>query len=263
MDSVKNEPMSRGDPTATRAEGNCPDRRPLRLLVGGDGGPGSNDALALAEALARSTDVEVIVAAGDGVDDLKELAAVEAADLIVLSGATDLAGPQVLPQEADASSSLDGAPCAAVVVPPGLADSGFSVGTIAIGYDGSRAAALALDRAADLSERTGASLLILGAVEVSIGVAGYETRQPMDMERMRMEGHLRHAVERVPSAVSAESRLLFGRPARALVEAVEEADLLVLGSRGSYTPHHRLALGSVAAEVLRSAPIPTLVTPDN
>jgi len=263
MDSVKNEPRSKIGTTPAQAEGESAGRRPLRLLVGCDGGTGSNDALALAGALAESTDVEIIVAAGDEGVDLKELAATESADLIVLSRATHLGGSPGFPPETDARSFLDGAPCAAVVVPPGLADLDFSPRTIAVGYDGSRASAIALDLAVDLAERTGASLLILGAVEISIGVAGYETRQPKDLERTRMEGHLRHASERIPSTVSAESRLMFGRPGRALVEAVDEADLLVLGSRGSYIPRHRLALGSVATEVLRSAPIPTLVTPDH
>jgi nucleotide-binding universal stress UspA family protein len=261
MRSVKSEWISRGGPTAIRARGDRVGRRALRLLLRDDGDTGFDDALALAEALAQSTKIEVIVTAADRAADLKEVADVEAADLIVLSG-KGAASPGFHP-DTDASSFIDGAPSAAVVVPPGLAGGDFSLNTIAVGYDGSRASAAALDRAIELAERTGASLLVLGAVEIAIGAAGYETRQPKDLERQRMEGHLRHAVERVPSTVSADSRLLFGRPGQALVEAVDEADLLVLGSRGSYTPQRRLALGSVAAEVLRRAPIPTLVTPDS
>ena len=51
----------------------------------------------------------------------------------------------------------------------GLADANVSMETIAVGYDGSRASVIALDRAVDLAERIGASLLILGAVEIEIG----------------------------------------------------------------------------------------------
>jgi nucleotide-binding universal stress UspA family protein len=198
-------------------------------------------------ALAESADIEIIVAPRDQNLDLGQLATAESADLIVLAETTD----------------LDGAPCAAVVVPQGLADAVLSLGTIAIGYDGSRASEIALDRAIDLAERIGASLLILAAVEIEIGAAGYETRQPQGLEKARIERHLRHALERVPASVPVESRLSFGDPAQALLDVAAEVDLLVLGSRGSYTPSHRLALGNVATEVLRRAPCPTLVTPDS
>ena len=72
---------------------------------------------------------------------------------------------------------------------------------------------------------------------------------------------MKRALESVSPTVSAESRLLFGPADRVLVEAVKETDLLVLGSRGNYGPLHRLVLGSVAVEVVRNAPCPTLITP--
>jgi nucleotide-binding universal stress UspA family protein len=262
MDSVEKEPKS-NVATATRAGGQSVDRRPLRLLVGSAGGAGSDDALALARALDETTEVELIATAGDGAVGLKELAAAESADLIVLARPTVPIGPTRPPPGAIERDALDGAPCAVAVAPPGLADAPVSLRTIAVGYDGSMASAIALHRAVDLAERTGAQLLILGAVEISIGLAGYETRQPKDLEQARMERHVRQALERVPPTVSAESRLLFGPAERVLVEAAEEVDLLVLGSRGSYGPLHHLALGSVAAEVVRSSTRPTLVTPDD
>ena len=147
------------------------------------------------------------------------------------------------------------------IAPRGLADSDFSIQTIAVGYDGSKASSTALHLAVGLAERTDASLLILGAVEISLGLAGFETRQPKGFQQAQMEHHLQRALESVPSTVSAESRLLFGEPAEMIVEAASEVDLLILGSQGSYGPIPRLMLGSVGAAVVRGAPSPTLITP--
>ena len=76
-----------------------------------------------------------------------------------------------------------------------------------------------------------------------------------------MKQDLQRALESVPPRVSAESRLLIGEPAEVIVEAANEADLLMLGSRGSYRPTPRVALGTVGAAVTRNAPSPTLITP--
>lgn len=54
--------------------------------------------------------------------------------------------------------------------------------------------------------------------------------------------------------------MLYGIPSHAIPEAAEDADLLVIGSRGHYGVARRLLLGSVAARVMRTAPCPTLIT---
>jgi nucleotide-binding universal stress UspA family protein len=51
-----------------------------------------------------------------------------------------------------------------------------------------------------------------------------------------------------------------GDPARELVEASRQADLLVAGSRG-YGPVRRLLLGSVSTLLVRQADCPLLVLP--
>lgn len=259
-------------PAAVRAQ----QAPPLRLLVGYDGRPGSRDALALARALGgrdkaaltvgsiRPSRPELVGVENHLVGDpeaagLKELAETEKADMIVL-GSTHR-GPigQVCPGSVG-ERVLDGAPSAVALAPRGYAAGDASIREIAVGYDGSRASAVALRRAIGLAERCQASLLVLGVVEVSLGLAGYETRQSKEQQRAEMEHHLERALETVPSSLAARSRLLFGAPAPSLIEAASEADLLVLGSRGSYSVLRRVVLGTVGAAAIRSAACPTVIT---
>jgi nucleotide-binding universal stress UspA family protein len=62
------------------------------------------------------------------------------------------------------------------------------------------------------------------------------------------------------SGVAAEPQVVIGEPARALADAAEFADLLVLGSR-RWGPISRLALGSTSEAVVRRATGPVLVLP--
>lgn len=248
----------------------------MRLLVGDDGGPGSRDALALARALGgkgeaaltvgsiRPSRPELVGVENHLVEDpeaagLKELAEADGSDLIVLGSTHRGRMGRVCPGSVG-ERVLDGAPSAVALAPRGYAEGDASIREIAVGYDGSRASAVALRRAIGLAERCQASLLVLGVVEISLGLAGYETRQSKEQQRAEMEHHLERALETVPSSLAARSRLLFGAPARSLVEAASEGDLLVLGSRGSYAARRRVVLGTVGAAAIRSAECPTVIT---
>jgi nucleotide-binding universal stress UspA family protein len=239
---------------------------PLRLLVDdSDGGSGSRDALALANALSEGGEAELAVTSRRALDGghetgLKELAEAESSDVIVL-GSRYRAPAARGSSESVGERVLDGAPCAAAIAPQGLAEGDPSIREIAVGYDGSRASTVALRRAIRLAERSNASLLVLGAVEISLGLAGFETERPKNLQQSDMEHHLKRALEMVPPEIPAQSRLLFGPPGRAILDAAKGADLLVLGSRGSYTVLRRLALGSVGKEAVRAATCPILITP--
>jgi nucleotide-binding universal stress UspA family protein len=240
---------------------------PLRLLVDdSDEGSDSRDALALANALSEGGEAELAATSRRALDDghettgLKELAEAESSDVIVL-GSRYRAPAARGSSESVGERVLDGAPCAVAIAPQGLAEGDPSIREIAVGYDGSRASTVALRRAIRLAERSNASLLVLGAVEISLGLAGFETERPKNLQQSDMEHHLKRALEMVPPAISAQSRLLFGPPGRAILDAARGADLLVLGSRGSYSILRRLALGSVGREAMRGATCPTLITP--
>lgn len=201
-----------------------------------------------------------VVGGGHETGGLKEIARVEGADLIVI-GSTHR-GPlgRVLPGSVG-ERVLDNAPCAVAIAPLGLAESGLDLRRVAVAYDGSRQARIALARGVSLAQNAGAELQILGAVDVEIDTVGLAAVSKEELEEERMRGHLEEARKGVPTSVPVEVRLLHGSPSHVLPEAAAAADLLVVGSRGHYGRTRRLFLGSVAARVARNAPCATLITP--
>lgn len=199
-----------------------------------------------------------VLAGGHETAGLKELAEAEASDMIVLGSTHRGRVGRVCPGSIG-ERVLSDAPCTVAVAPRGLADQRFHLGTIAVGFDGSKQAQVALRTAIDLAKRTNASLRILAVVDADF-VFGTEIVPPGD-EKARVERRLEHAVEHARHTVEAEGQMLYGVPSHAIPEAAEDADLLVIGSRGHYGAARRLLLGSVAARVTRTAPCPTLITP--
>ena len=206
-----------------------------------------------------------VVAGGQESGGLKEIAAAEGADLIVVGSTHRGRLGRVLPGSVG-ERVLDNAPCAVAVAPLGLAErgipgQGLELGTIAVAYDGSREAGVALRLGYRLAERTGATLLVLGAVDFDPDLTGLQPVPPELLDEARTRRHLERAKQDAPGTVSVSTRLLHGAPSRVLPGAAEEADLLILGSRGHYGPARRLCMGSVATQVTRHAPCATLITP--
>ncbi len=132
---------------------------------------------------------------------------------------------------------------------------------IVVGVDGSATAAQALAWAADLADRTGACLRAVMSWEdhyADMWVPG----SGVGVDRLTVTRRaLEHAVGRVARdhpSVSMELSPVEGPPARTLVAAADDADLLVVGSRG----HGGLAgtlLGSVSLYCVTHAPCPVVV----
>lgn len=201
-----------------------------------------------------------VIAGGHETGGLKELAAAEGVDLIVVGSSHRGAVGRVLPGSVG-ERVLDNAPCAVAVAPLGLAEQSFELRQIAIGFDGSRESGVALDLATELAAEAGASLLILGAVPLDLGTTGLGGEPLDEVEIRRMRHQLQRAQGRAAGAPAVETRLVRGAPSHAIVESAEDCDLLVLGSRGHYGRLRRLFLGSVATQVMRTAPCPTVITP--
>jgi nucleotide-binding universal stress UspA family protein len=137
------------------------------------------------------------------------------------------------------------------------------ISIVAVGTDGSETAGRAVDAAADLAERFGAPLVVLGAY----------TREPSSMPRLStaapsLEWASNEAehVERVLAAaeelvtargISCKSAMGEGDPAEVLVNLAERhgADVLVVGNKGM----HRRVLGSVPNTVTHKATCSVLV----
>lgn len=161
---------------------------------------------------------------------------------------------------------LNGAPCAIAIAPLGYAAAGeHRLLRIGVGFDGSEEAQAALRSAVELAERFHATLTVTTVAEplpigygatVSMLSAGEFERYEVDYKRKVLD----EALESIPSNLPVTGRLRHGPPARELIDASEDLDLLVMGSRG-YGPLRRTLLGSTAAAVIDAARCAMLVLP--
>jgi nucleotide-binding universal stress UspA family protein len=120
-----------------------------------------------------------------------------------------------------------------------------------------------VDEAIRLAGVEHAELIVLSVVERSnLHLPGGQTRR-VDQERDRLETGARRIVRRAHNAgISATYLIWEGDPAETILEAssAEGADVIVLGSRPR-TDLRRLILGSVSAQVARTASCEVVVVP--
>lgn len=216
----------------------------------------------LQEAKERLTDFEVETRAfggGSPAEVMTEIAETEEIDLIVVGSPHRGAIGRVLIGSV-ANSLLHGAPCPVVVAPSGYSAEGHeALRKIAVAFDGTPEAKVALKAAEGFAARGNSSIEVLTVVAspaVVPGVTGYTPVDPPDPDRILTE-----AVNSVDGGIAASGRRLDGPPASTLAEACEEGiDLLVAGSR-RYGPAMRVLLGSVSTQLVRKASCPVLVVP--
>ncbi len=139
---------------------------------------------------------------------------------------------------------------------------GRSGGRIVVGFDGSSYAAAALDWAARQAELTGATVQAITAWEwpMSYGwpLPVSEDYDPASDARRTVEKGIA-TVQSLHPGVAIESVVVEGNAAAVLVEQSQDADLLVVGTRG----HGRLTgmlIGSVSEHCVTHAHCPVLVT---
>jgi nucleotide-binding universal stress UspA family protein len=158
-----------------------------------------------------------------------------------------------------ARNLLDGAPTDVAVAPCGYAAIEHeTIESIAVAYDGSPEAKLALRRAEGLAKSFGARIKLLTVVVPPVATptmvpGAYAPQSPAEPEKVIDEG-----VDSVDPGLAVEPARLDGDPAIQILKACERGvDLLVLGSRG-YGPLARVLLGSVSREVIQKARCPVL-----
>src|ERR1700742_4241964 len=133
---------------------------------------------------------------------------------------------------------------------------------ILVAYDGSPAAAAALDQAVALAHSEHALLTLMTVVRPPNGMATIAGGEPLARGvHDAYEQCLREATDRVPDDIGVTHVIVDGIPALKILEQAKKGrhDLIVMGSRG----RGRIAgglLGSVSAEVLHAAKVPVLVT---
>ena len=184
------------------------------------------------------------VVARSAAQGLFELATDEHADLLVV-GSSHRAGLGAVAAGSVGRALLQGAPRAVAVTPRGYRDGDTDrLRVIGVGYDGMPESEAALDGGAPggAAKRRGPGLA--------------------RAERSRSDAGATAGCGRaLPRELRALPVVLTGDPVRALIdEAAKGVDLLVVGSRG-FGPLMRVMLGSVADQLMRSAPCPVLVFP--
>ena len=139
--------------------------------------------------------------------------------------------------------------------------------TIVVGVDGSDRARDALRFALEEARLRGAVVRVVAAWHVPVAAYG-GTFVPPDPALVDQLGpDALRAVERaledagdLAADVSVETVVREGAPARVLLEEADEADLLVLGSRG-LGGFRGLLLGSVSQQCAHHAPCPVVIVP--
>ena len=146
----------------------------------------------------------------------------------------------------------------------------LAIRRLLVPIDFAAASNLALDCAIDLARRYGSKMAVVHVLDergfasaypagVAIEVPDHRDRRIEDAEE-----RLAEVTEKCREAgVPASSHVLEGRPARVIAEqaTTRGTDLIVMGTHGRSGLAH-LALGSVAEQVLRTAPCPVLVVRD-
>jgi nucleotide-binding universal stress UspA family protein len=133
--------------------------------------------------------------------------------------------------------------------------------TIVVGYDGSEAAARALDRTVDLASAFGSTVVVTSVSPVMTGTAhgggSTDPTDPPEEHQALLEGARAALAAR---GVTAEGQLGIGDPADAIVQLADErgADLIVVGTRepGFF---ERLLGQSVSGSVQRHAHCDVLI----
>lgn len=138
-------------------------------------------------------------------------------------------------------------------------------GLVVVGVDGSQESVAALRWAADYAKAAGATVRAVIAWHYPDTAGGPPVGHAPAPVRQESEQHIQatldQAVRQVypdPAAAGVQTRIAYGHPSQALVEASKEASLLVVGSRG-HGAFAGMLLGSVSMHCVTGAFCPVTV----
>jgi nucleotide-binding universal stress UspA family protein len=156
------------------------------------------------------------------------------------------------------------APCPTVVIPPGLRPGTRKTPTVVVAVDGSKTSAKAIDFAFDQAEARHARVVAVHAW-TSPWLTYSNGQVQLQFDEEQAEESCRLLVAESVAGAAADhpdvpwtARLITGQAARAILQAAEAADLLVVGSRG-HGGFAGLLLGSVSQSVLHHTPCPIAI----
>jgi len=222
----------------------------------------------LAAALERARGLGTAVAIDGAVEFASPVVAlVEAAEPgdVIVVGSTGSGGRLAATLGSVATALCHRADAPVVVVPAASPDpraKGVSMKKIVVGVDGSPTSEDALRFAYDEARLAGAELVVLHGWSYPYAGfrSGSEPRDEMKLDALRqLEASIDSlAPLRAEGDVAVHARLVEDSPAKALIEEAEDADLVVVGSRGR-GGFKSLLLGSVSRAVVQHAPCPVAV----
>jgi len=194
---------------------------------------------------------------------LHTLAERERAALVVIGSSHQGAAGRVF-AGTTAERLLHGSPCSVAVAPLGFAP-GESISRIAAGWDRSAEAGSALTAAISIARAVGAELHIVEILDIQWAgtpaiIPGSGAELAAQQPAARARAGLEKVIAGLPGDVYVETAVVLGHPVSDLVRQSEDADLLVLGSRG-YGPRRAVLLGGVSGRVVRKSACPVIVVP--
>lgn len=208
----------------------------------------------------QAPDVSVRGVLVSGQAAAKLIEAGKSADLMVL-GSRGLGGFAGLVLGSVSAQVAAHTPCPVVIV-RGDPDRETGPGRVVVGVDGSPASQTALDMAFAEAEWHGASVRAVVAWE-SVPVDDLPPLADEDAVREASKARLEELMaplrERHPG-VDARAEVVTGQPRQVLLDAADDARLLVVGSRG-LGGFRGLLLGSVSHALVRHSPCPVAVVP--
>lgn len=233
------------------------------ILIGHDGTPEGEDALALGKLLATPLSAEVATARiepapaphrPDVARRLFERAEQERATILVI-GSSHHAGLGAVVAGSVGREVLQRAPCTVALAPRGYRDEDDRLRVIGVGYDATPAAEHALAGAIEVARGAEGTMRVIGALTPMQGPHDNVGRHDA------LRDAVSAAVDRCPPELRADPRARPGDAAEVLRDEAEMGlDLLAIGSHG-YGPVLRALVGSVSAKLMRAAPCPLLVFP--
>ncbi len=136
--------------------------------------------------------------------------------------------------------------------------------TIVVGYDRTHSSNKALERAAELAQSAGATLVVTSVARVlpsgaaAHGIGPYDPTDPPELHREEL-GHARELL--AGRKLTVEYELEVGDPADAIVELAKKrgADLIVVGAAHEQGFISRLLHGDVGTGISRHAPCDVLI----
>jgi nucleotide-binding universal stress UspA family protein len=207
----------------------------------------------------RTRVVEASTPAGVG-RALQRVIDEEHAGLVVVGSTRRGVMGQVAPGTT-AQRVINGCGCPVVVVPHGH-DPPHRLSTIGVAFVPTPEGRRALREAAAIAHMAGADLRVLTVIKPGLGAdaSAGPAKDAAERNRAALEGTVASAIAELTGGVPAESEVLVGDPADALMSISPHLDLLVMGSRG-YGPGRAVLLGGVSRRLTMQARCPVLVVP--